>query len=375
MAVLGVVVGAGITAAAAAGTGTAAASPADSGRSGANSSTSTATGHSWRTSTAVSTRQSKSSLHARGSEKPAISVVALQVRAPAASVVKPPSTVATAPKVAARATPGLPTLSDVRQIVLAAVDSLRRNLDAVRSAITVSVQRQVELVRRELTRIFGGNTRPPTPPTPPNLPADTDVVIGDVITNYKYWVAQSAETSTLTAAAMVIGQLTGTMPTLAQIIREAETTASSVQANRPMYLGPLADDWVWYRDGMHLLQKHGITTTGYYYQPNQANAALDTVKAALSQGKAVIVEIHSEAVRKKFLNEVRSDTEHQAVLLGIDTTTNVVYLNDGALPAGGRTLTMSLSDFLKAWKLGSYGIVIAELTPAGQAASATTMAA
>ena len=283
------------------------------------------------------------------------------------SVVAAPATEGT-PTVAAKQTtprraPALPTPAAVQQAVMAGLSTVRRNLDDLRTKIEVLVQNQIDgfldnmvTLRIDLERLFNPNKQ---------------IIYGN-LANVQYWAAGGAQTASLMSAAMVISALTGQTVTAASIITEAMNTDSVAQPGRPMYLGTDTYDWVWATDAVQLMENHGVKVTTFIYTKSQEQRALATVENALSQGKSVIVSISGKVVSSNTSSTEQWTTEHQAVLLGINITKNLAYLNDGANPAG-QNLTMSLEDFLDAWQASRYTTIVAELAPA--AAQATTRAA
>jgi hypothetical protein len=266
----------------------------------------------------------------------------------------------------------LPTLGDIQQAVQAVFDGVRRDIEAFGRAVDLAVQRQITAIRRDLAavsrtlvRIFGGGQTAilPMPPLPPG----TDTVYGNPAQNMQYWESDGAQTSALTAAAMVIGQLTGIMPTLKQMIAEASVTDSVDIENAKMYRG--LGVWVKYKDGDQLLENHGIAVTGYFYTKDQGGLALTNLETALAQGKSAIVYVAGKTV-STYDGAVWTNTKHAATVIGIDTTNGMVYLNDGGLPNGGQNLTVPLADFMTAWQSDLYTTVIAQLAAPVQLAKA-----
>jgi hypothetical protein len=197
-------------------------------------------------------------------------------------------------------------------------------------------------------------------------------VIGDPTSKVDYWEAENAQTAALTSMAMVIGQLTGSMPTLDALkIRAMKTlsvrrtttdpqTGASTGQARAMYLG--GTDWVWSVDTNQLLSTSGFIVTGSYYaKDGGVNDALDNIANALEAGKSVIVRQKSDTLDVRD-NKVYKKT-HEVTVLGIDFTNQRVYINDGGLPDGGQNLTMSLVDFIAAWGSTSYETIVVELAP------------
>jgi hypothetical protein len=123
------------------------------------------------------------------------------------------------------------------------------------------------------------------------------------------------------------------------------------------------------------METHGLKVRTVYYTKSQQQRALDTIETALSQGNLVIVSISGKVISSNTTSDQEPwTTEHQAVLLGINITKNLVYLNDGANPQG-QNLTMSIEDFLDAWQASRYTAIIAELAPATAQAADETIAA
>jgi hypothetical protein len=103
-----------------------------------------------------------------------------------------------------------------------------------------------------------------------------------------------------------------------------------------------------------------VTTT--FYNLQQGRQAFNALEAALADGKAVIVTITGPTASVVNPGQQEPD-QHPVVLLAIDITNDVVYLNDGALPEGGQNLTMSLDKFIDNWRASYYSTTTAELAP------------
>ncbi|BBY64058.1 C39 family peptidase [Mycolicibacterium helvum] len=355
----GFAVGAGLLIASGADAAVAAAAPDGSGQSASNSSS--ASGH---TSSARSARTAAKPTPARTvstrSEYSA-PVVQLQAgkRTPVAASAAAADEIAAVPTASAKLaapkrSPALPTPAEFQQAVVAGLSTVRQNLDELRQKIETLVQNQIigfqnnlVVLRIDLERVFNPNKQ---------------IIYGN-LANAQYWAAGGAQTSNLMAAAMVISALKGETVTAQDIITEAMNTDSVARPGRAMYLGTDTYDWVWATDAVQLMETHGIKVTTVYYTKSQEQRALDTIETALSQGKSVIVSIDGKVISSNTSNQEVWTTEHQAVLLGINITKNLVYLNDGANPAG-QNLTMSLEDFLDAWQASRYTAIIAELAPA-----------
>jgi hypothetical protein len=370
----GFAVGAGLLMVSGAGAAVATAAPDESGHATSSASASSSSSSSARsarpaTKTAtkpmptrsVSTNSSPVQLHT-GKRTPAAA------SASAASPVTGDITAvpaAAAKQVAPKRVPALPTPAEFQQDVVAGLGTVRRSLDELRQKIEVLVQNQIVgfqdnlvVLRIDLERVFNPNKQ---------------IIYGD-LTNARYWAAGGAQTASLMAAAMVISALKGQTVTAQNIIDEAMNTDSVARPDRKMYLGTDTSDWVWASDAVQLMETHGLKVRTVYYTKTQEQRALNTIETALSQGNSVIVSISGKVVSSNTSTPEQWVTEHQAVLLGINVTKNLVYLNDGANPAG-QNLTMSLEDFLDAWQASRYTAIIAELAPATAQAADETIAA
>lgn len=370
----GFAIGAGLLIASGAGAAVAAAAPADSSHAPASSSSastgSSPSARSARTSAAATTKPKPArSASARSDYAPVVHLRTV-TRTPAAgaipvAAVKTPniavSPVASVPQAAAKRVAALPTPAEFQQSVVAGLDAARRRLDDLRQKVQTLIANQIYgfqdnlvTLRIDLERIFNPNKQ---------------IIYGNPA-NSQYWAFQGAQTATLMSAAMVISALTGQTVTAQSIVNEAMNTDSVARPGRPMYLGAGSGDWAWPTDAVQLLENHGIKVTTVFYTKSQQQRALDTIETALSQGKSVIVSITGNVVSVGDESQEVWTTEHQAVLLGINITKNVVYLNDGANPQG-QNLTMSIEDFLDAWQTTRYTAVIAELAPAAAQAGAS----
>jgi hypothetical protein len=361
----GFAVGAGLLVASGAGAAVASAAPDDSGHASTSSSSSSA-------------RSARPAAGPTAKPKPARSVtnstvsapvVALHTKRSAAHVSAPAQatdTPATSTKQATvKRAAALPTPGQVQQTIAAGLDSARRRLDDLRQKIETLVQNQIigfqdnlVTLRIDLERVFNPNRQ---------------IIYGN-LANSQYWAAGGAQTSNLMAAAMVISAITGQTVTAQNIIDEAMNTDSVARPGRAMYLGTDTYDWVWATDAVQLMENHGVKVTTVFYTKSQEQRALNTVETALSQGKSVIVSINGTVVSSNTSSQEQWTTEHQAVLLGINITKNLVYLNDGAHPQG-QNLTMSIEDFLDAWQASRYTAIIAESAPAAAQATREVIAA
>lgn len=363
IATFGFAVGAGFLIASGAAAAVATAAPDDS--SHASSSASSASG-----SSSSSARSARPSTGTAGKPKPSSKISArsdasapvVQLhskRSPAAvavatadevSAVVPTSSAKT---VTPKRVPALPTPADVQQAISAGLGTVRRNLDDLREKIETLVENQVIGFQNSLLDLRIDLQR---------ILSNKPLVYGDP-TNSRFWVAQGDETAYLMAAAMAINRFTGQTVTAASMVDEAMTTASTVRPDRNMYLGPTTSDYVWPADAYQLMENHGVKVTTTSYNLNQGRQAFNALEAALAGGKSVIVTITGPTTSVANPAGEQDIDQHPVVLLAIDITNDVVYLNDGALPVGGQRLTMSLDKFIDTWRTSFYSTTTAELAP------------
>lgn len=368
----GFAVGAGLLIASGAGAAVATAAPGGSGQSPSSSSSassSTSSGPSARPATGTTAKAKPARTVSTRSDYSA-PVVQLHAKRTVAATAAATDEITAVPTASAKATapkrvPALPTPAEFQQAIVAGLGTVRQNLDELRQKIETLVQNQIigfqdnlVTLRIDLERVFNPNRQ---------------IIYGNPA-NSQYWAAGGAQTSNLMSAAMVISRLTGQTVTAQDIITEAMNTDSVARPGRAMYLGTDSGDWVWATDAVQLMENHGVKVTTIYYTKSQEQRALNTVEGALSQGKSVIVSINGKVVSAGDESQEVWTTEHQAVLLGINVTKNLVYLNDGANPQG-QNLTLSIEDFLDAWQATRYTAIIAELAPVTAQAEDETIAA
>ncbi|WP_319428922.1 C39 family peptidase [Mycobacterium sp. RTGN5] len=361
----GFAVGAGLLIASGAGAAAATAAPGDSGHGSSSSTASSASSsaRSARPSTGTTAKpKPASTVSARSDHSAPVVQLHTAKRAPAAvsapavsaadDIAAGPAAVVVAKQVAPKRAPALPTPAEAQQAIADGLGTVRRSLDNLREKIETLVQNQITGfsnslldLRIDLQRVFS------------NKP----LVYGDPA-NSQYWVAQGDETAYLMAVAMAINRFTGETVTAASLVAEAMATNSTVRPDRKMYLGPTTSDYVWAPDAYQLAENHGIKMTTTYYNLNQGRQAFNALESALAQGKSVIVTITGPTTSVADPGP-QAIEQHPVVLLAIDITNDVVYLNDGALPAGGQKLTMPLDKFIDTWRTSFYSTTTAELAP------------
>ena len=130
------------------------------------------------------------------------------------------------------------------------------------------------------------------------------------LANKVWWVQQSYYNCTLMAAAMAVGQVTGTLPTESQMVALAKATDSVVYPGKKMYLHENIEDGVNINDADVLMQKNfGVTAVTTRYGTYDASGrtitaatasdgqrALSDLEAALASGKATMATVNSTVI-------------------------------------------------------------------------------
>lgn len=184
---------------------------------------------------------------------------------------------------------------------------------------------------------------------------------------------------------MIIGQLTGRPVPMEEIIKQAIRTPSVVDPKTKMYLGGASSPGVDIKDAVALLKIHGIIATTERYTSDSDDTrdptvidkelsvqALNDLKTALAAGKATMVGVNNTALYKDFPHQDQPGqtptANHQVVVIGYDTATDTVYIDDGGWPPdpqdagrpeGGKNMPVKLESFLAAWKADDYELTVA----------------
>ncbi len=159
---------------------------------------------------------------------------------------------------------------------------------------------------------------------------------GDPAAAAPYWRYQQQDRDCgEMAVADVVGQVTGREPT------EDEITAAAGNIPSVSHPGPI------YRPGANtknsdlpvLLAHYGVPATAVH--PN-----LDALARDLDQGRKVIVGLNDKILWNSPGD--RSQENHFVVVIGIDTSANLVHLNDSGIKAG-RDEQVPSATFEAAW--------------------------
>lgn len=243
------------------------------------------------------------------------------------------------------------------------------------------VVHQIEGLQSNLGRLaddlgytFGIKSANIAPPSPQS------VEYGNYTRNYPYYVYQGTyPTCLIMATAAIIGQLRGgPMPAdLGQeLLDEAVSTPSGVYPDEMIFepdgTGKKGEPhWGTASvDAVKLLNMNGVNADLTRYVGNQGTLALETMTNALSQNQGVIVTLASNVVQNAYTRKyfgkdwkkpddggVKAD--HAVVVISVDATKEVVYINDSAWE-NGQGLPIPLDQFMTAWEFSKYTLITAE---------------
>ncbi|MGW0162845.1 hypothetical protein ACWDUN_26330 [Mycobacterium sp. NPDC003323] len=238
------------------------------------------------------------------------------------------------------------------------------------------VQRNLVDLSDDLARTFGvANLIAPEPPAP------GDVEFGDYTANKPYFIFQGdAQSCAIMASAGIIGQLTGVMPTQQQILEQAWNTPSDVISGEAIFEGDgdvPGKHWGTYTtDVLKLLNLNGVDADVTTFLKSQRQFAVETLNASLADKQGVIVSVNASVLLKAHENTFfhperyrppshTLNSNHMVIVLSVNTTKNVVYINDSAWE-NGQGLPVPLDKFLDAWQTGGHTMVTAQLAGAAQ---------
>ncbi len=224
-------------------------------------------------------------------------------------------------------------------------------------------------------------------------------IYGDPTRNGRYYRSQVSGDCVLMSSAMVIGQITGKMPTALEIVYQAMRTQTLYDKNgnllpepdgRMMYRGlKNYGKWTLYGDAQVLMKHYGVDSTLKTFapldgQPDRREEALEYLKQSLADpDNAVMVSVHPEVLWHTAIDGMppyvparTTRATHAVVVLGYDATNEVVIINDSWLtpdnpraaehyqinPATGepwgQELKVPLAAFLEGWKKSNYLSVV-----------------
>jgi hypothetical protein len=177
-------------------------------------------------------------------------------------------------------------------------------------------------------------------------------VYGDPAAAAPYWQAQSLEDNCgAMSVADIVGQLTGTRPTEAQILMVAEQTPSEVNPGTKIYKPN--DGGISVGDLPTLFKHYGITSVNSDTSGPDATG-LNALEQYLGAGRKVIAFVNYAIVEDS--SDQRTAADHFVVVTGVDTGKNIVHLNDPA--ADEANTTLSVPAFMKAWDTSNDSIIV-----------------
>ena len=174
-------------------------------------------------------------------------------------------------------------------------------------------------------------------------------IYGDPQSAARYWRYQDQQDCGLMAVADVVGQVTGHEPPQGGIQVRGMLTKS--QAHRGVvyrFDGTAPDDLV------VLLKEFGIQS-----QLSTGNS-LTAVEQELAGGHKVIAALNAETIWNEPTGK-RTEADHAVVVTGVDTSADVVHLNDSGIPTG-RDEQVPLPTFTQAWATSSDLLIVTDGT-------------
>jgi|RhiMethySRZTD1v2_1073278.scaffolds.fasta_scaffold276713_2 Peptidase_C39 like family len=187
---------------------------------------------------------------------------------------------------------------------------------------------------------------------------------GDPEAAAQYWQPQNYDNCALMAVADVVGQLTGEMVSEDEIIELAEETPSEAHPGS-IYIAP--SDTANPNTGLGtnpadivvLLAQFDIdaviTDEQLEAQSGGAPTGMHALAGYLDEGHKVIVGVNAETLWN--IDGDRTYADHAVVVTGIDTTEQVVHLNDSGIE-DGRDEQVPIETFAAAWAASDNTMVV-----------------
>ena len=177
----------------------------------------------------------------------------------------------------------------------------------------------------------------------------------------EYWQMQHlADDCVLMTVADVVGQVTGNLPSEAEIVKLAENTPSVAHPGS-IYLPPTQGRTFGTdpSDVVVLLAHYGIEgaiTNAVTEDQTGVRTGLVAIEQYLGGGHRVIATINIETIWDSAEGD-RTAPDHSVVVTGVDTRTGMVHLNDPAY-SEGRDKQVTIATFMQAWKASDYQMVV-----------------
>lgn len=199
----------------------------------------------------------------------------------------------------------------------------------------------------------------------PSVGPSTTGMYGDPTEAAEFWAEQSLDDCTLMAIASVVGQVTGDMPTEAEIIELAENTPSTTHPGS-IYIRPAnpedpnTGNGTDPHDAVVLLAHYGIdaeVTDTDSEDETGVDTGMKALQAYLAAGDKVIVSVNAETIWD--IDGPRNQSNHSVSVIGVDVKNGIVHLNDSGTE-DGRDEQVDIATFMKAWKTSDYRMIVTE---------------
>ena len=191
---------------------------------------------------------------------------------------------------------------------------------------------------------------------------------GDPAAAAQWWRHQNYDDCAIMASADVVGQVTGREPTEDAIIKMAQSTPSTVHPGS-IYMKPVKGSAT---SGMgtstadlpELLKQYGVRAVVSDKESSAKTgvpAGIEGLERLLGSGHKVIVSLNAEMIWHQPIENKDKDgnprSDHAVVVIGIDTATNLVHLNDSGTK-DGKDEQVPLKLFLQAWATSDERVVV-----------------
>lgn len=276
------------------------------------------------------------------------------------TITAPSTPISRTPSVSARAVVSTTTTATAQPVALATPtpNSIIEGLAEFGNNVYLTVTDQITLAENNLT-VLGQDML-----TVLGISRETITgsgIYGNPAQNKYYVPMADYVTAPLATVAMAYGQLTSTTPDLPGFTNAALTTNSLVYPGFKI-LRSVGTQWfVQWTDSYELLQDKNVRVITNTYVSDQQSKAINDLSAGLSDPtKAMIAAIEGPVEGQA------SPGTKTVVVLGLDTTNDIVTINDPTQTTG-QGLEMTLDDFTDAW--GEQNFL---LTTVQKAASSST---
>jgi len=187
----------------------------------------------------------------------------------------------------------------------------------------------------------------------PDPPEGAGKLYGNPAAAAPFWRYQKYDDDCVEmSVADVVGQVTGHEPAEQTIIRVAQATPSTVHAG-PVYTKPgkrKSGDGTYFDDEPILLAHYGIRAVST--DKDSGPTGMDALERALAAGHQVIVGVNAEILWGEPVvdktPEGQPDSNHAVVVIGVDTATGIVHLNDSG-SEDGRDEQVPIGVFAASW--------------------------